>query len=863
MLLILVILCNRSTFTNRSECSWLIGTLGGTSHHRTVRDHRRLRDSGRAKAAGMDAGRGQHAPKWLVGLALAALGLSAIATRFWDEANSHSQRYAAQPRRFTATEIGAPHFTLRTVRPSVDSAELVQRALAALRPQLSLLEQHWFAESAVKLTIDPPAIDLLADANWRQYLLEARVICPPRRAPEFLVLLPTARVGEPKLFDPDDQPRVAKLFAIQSQIEQALLSAGYFFGHERTAQLAANFIAAPPVTNPRTPYGPMPANAASAAQNFRDWLSQAGDDSPTRVPPALFKQLDRLTYEPTTAAWARQTITEVHGYVATFLASQQQGRLARILAASQSAVQMADATTSPRLATLLRQAHYGLERRLAVWQSTNMLAARKEQLLAEERGQIIARIASRSFDLRGLGSDLFSSADADITPEIPLAVTELQNPLAISGELEKYESNASPTHGVRIAQEQKQFASANDPVVRDLAGAMEVNYRNANLRVAIAAELVERLLPQPAKQTEPVRQRIAGASVSGWSTASTKLALQLSPDSQAWRGDFLARGVVTSTTSARGGPAVVRNAGTANYTARKPVVMTSAGIKAEAAQAEIASQTRLVGMSTNYDGVPLLGAYVRGRVREEYAAKRGVARVQTENQIRQRVCQQFDAQLAEAIQRGEDKYSTQIATRLEKLGLTMTPVELSTSQSRLVARVRVAADNQLAAHTPRIIAPGDSVLSMQLHESVLNNLAHGLALSGEQFTMDELQARLVDRLQLAPVSEDAERCTLRFAAHDAVRSVDAGHCRNASPRRIGTGLQGACLVSPAHRWNGGLVSARGAAPNRGRSTQRPTAPNACRVWQGPEFGTPDLPGAASTGRGCSASGPDGNPTSAR
>lgn len=717
----------------------------------------------------MDARRTEHAPKWLMGLALAALGLSAIATRFWDEANSCEQRFAPQAVRLAQAEIGAPHFTLRTVRSSVDSAELVRQALAALQPQLSLLERHWFAESTVKLTVDPPAIDLLADADWRLYVLDAKVICPSRRKPDFLVLLPTARIGQPKFFDPARPPQVAKSLAIRNRIEQALFATGHFFGHDRSAQLAANFFAAPRVTNPRSPYGPMLSQASTAADNFRNWLAEAGDDSPTRVPPALFKQLNRLTYEPTTAAWARQTITEVYGYVTIPGANEQRGRLAKIFSASGAAVQMADQATSPRLATLLRQAHYGLERRLAVWDSTTTLAARKEQLLAENRGQVIARIASRSFDLRGLGPDLFGSNNTDITPEIPLAVTELENPLAISGELEKYESNASPTHGLRIAQEQQQFATANDPVVRELADAMEVNYRNANLRVAIAAELVERLLPQPPQQTEPVKQRIAGAAVSGWSTASTQLALRLSPDSVAWRGDFLARGVINSTTSARGGPAVVRNTGTANYTARKPVVMTSAGIKAQAAQAEISSQNRMVGMSTSYDGVPLLGAYVRGRVREEYAAKRGLAEQQAEAQMRQKVCQYFDDKFAESLAKSESRYATEVGARLTKLGLTLTPVELSTSQSRLVARVRVAADSQLAAHTPRVIAPGDSVLSLQLHESVLNNLAHGLALSGEKFTMDELQARLVDRLQLAPVSEDAEYCTLRFAAHDAVR----------------------------------------------------------------------------------------------
>jgi hypothetical protein len=47
--------------------------------------------------------------------------------------------------------------------------------------------------------------------------------------------------------------------------------------------------------------------------------------------------------------------------------------------------------------------------------------------------------------------------------------------------------------------------------------------------------------------------------------------------------------------------------------------------------------------------------------------------------------------------------------------------DMQTTESRLVARYRLAGDHQLAAFTPRPRALQDSLLSVQIHESAINN----------------------------------------------------------------------------------------------------------------------------------------------
>src|SRR5437588_9000204 len=69
------------------------------------------------------------------------------------------------------------------------------------------------------------------------------------------------------------------------------------------------------------------------------------------------------------------------------------------------------------------------------------------------------------------------------------AATEIT---AISNELETYETNRDPKIARHVAEEQQALESSADTVDRTLADAMEQHYRNANIRVAITAEIINR-----------------------------------------------------------------------------------------------------------------------------------------------------------------------------------------------------------------------------------------------------------------------------------------------------------------------------------------------------------------------------------
>jgi hypothetical protein len=97
---------------------------------------------------------------------------------------------------------------------------------------------------------------------------------------------------------------------------------------------------------------------------------------------------------------------------------------------------------------------------------------------------------------------------------------------------------------------------------------------------------------------------------------------------------------------------------------------------------------------------------------------------------------------------------------------------MSTTQQRVIARYRLAADNQLGAQTPRPQAPGDSLLSVQLHESALNNTLANLKLEGRRTELHELYrelAMIFERPELEVPEGIPEGVVVQFADEDAIR----------------------------------------------------------------------------------------------
>ena len=275
-----------------------------------------------------------------------------------------------------------------------------------------------------------------------------------------------------------------------------------------------------------------------------------------------------------------------------------------------------------------------------------------------------------------------------------------------------------------------------------VAAVLEKHYRNANLRLSVTGELLERFLPDAEYEIRPVRQRILGADTKGDLAMKTDLSLLLIPDQAAWNVGIGVASEMLSLTRSTKGPAVFHNTSRAQTQTSRFLHVDPEGYQVTAQPTSVNSRDYLRKMSTDYDGLPVLGDFVRLLVREQFDQKRSLSQRITQRIIARETDDEVDRRLRESLQTAEKGLEDRIVGPLNKLNLNPTVVSMRTDEKRLSIRYRVANESQLGAFTSRPRAPTNSLLSMQMHESSINNAIERIGFSGRTWTLPELYQRL-------------------------------------------------------------------------------------------------------------------------
>jgi hypothetical protein len=470
------------------------------------------------------------------------------------------------------------------------------------------------------------------------------------------------------------------------------------------------------------------------------------------VPQVLFDQLDRLASQADSAQWASHVRNQLHALTDRdqLQGDDVQSVLGDLSDSAADALRMADQTNNDRLRVELLRAHWALARRLDCWN-----AMHEKRVAAHFQGRVAAR---GSLSPYFAGTSEHSAAPPDVT--------------SLSNDLESYEKCRDPKLGRYVAQQRQALKSSADTVDRTLADAVEQHYRNANIRVAITAEMLNRLVGAQRIESKPVHDQIAGTFVHGQSNVRSESQVLLDPSADEWQLELNAKGVVESNTLANGGPVQFRSQGTTQFRARESIVVNDKGVHFKQSNVDANCRNRLVGVTTDYDWLPIFGGFARDRAMDEYRARQGRVKSQIESKVATQARDLLDQETREAVDQIRQQTYDRFASQLDAFGLKLLPVEMKTTPDRLVARLRVASEQQLGSHTPRPRALSDSLASAQVHETALTNLAMTLGLDGKRFTAPELQKMLREKFpQLASKTpiESRQDTIFQFAAEDAVQ----------------------------------------------------------------------------------------------
>jgi hypothetical protein len=362
--------------------------------------------------------------------------------------------------------------------------------------------------------------------------------------------------------------------------------------------------------------------------------------------------------------------------------------------------------------------------------------------------------------------------------------------------VEQFEQAGTP-HDARILADDSQRLSFSKASQKQAIGqGLEGYYRNANVRLVGAVELLNRFIPERPKEYGDVRDVVLGKPVHGSSLTATRVSLRLIPDPQHVHIAFDVNGVVAASTHSVSGPATFYSDSQSVYRGWKEIEIGPEGMHVHPAQVSVNNDTTLRGLSTNFDELPLIGALAQEVARSQHEKKSCEISSEVEQKVAARARWQIDQEAEARLGTAAQRVRTAVLDPLTELSLGPALVSAETTERRVSMRLRVASDRQLGGHTPRPQAPADSAVSFQIHESAINNVFEQVGLNGATLTLPQLRARIASRLKcndLLRADTENDDVTIAFAPRDAVRVA----CHDG---QIILTLAVARLAKPPHVW---------------------------------------------------------------
>ena len=125
---------------------------------------------------------------------------------------------------------------------------------------------------------------------------------------------------------------------------------------------------------------------------------------------------------------------------------------------------------------------------------------------------MLRRLNSTQFDIQQ-GAFADSPVFADLTQHLKNWADEPTDLPRVLQAIEDYERQDLTAESTALAAHYQQLRWSPEPRIAEIGETINMYYRNANVRVAISAALVNRMLPKEALQAEYVQDYIQGAYV--------------------------------------------------------------------------------------------------------------------------------------------------------------------------------------------------------------------------------------------------------------------------------------------------------------------------------------------------------------
>ncbi len=276
------------------------------------------------------------------------------------------------------------------------------------------------------------------------------------------------------------------------------------------------------------------------------------------------------------------------------------------------------------------------------------------------------------------------------------------------------------------------------------------NYFNHNLHFVVSEDLLSRLISDYRTESGNIAECILGAWVTGSQDTTINLKADIKPSSDRAMFDLSVAGNVQSSTVAQKSPATVWSQGNNNFWMTKSVQFDGHHIKSSAANFSVDTNSRVTGLATKYDGIPIIRGIVRGIASQQIAASKPQSEALTAEKIRETALPKFESETNTQFSTGNDTLDKMFAS-LARKDVSPDSISARSSNTHMALSSRTIGSSRLGGSMQPPSALMATGAAVQLHESALNNAIDALGLQGrtilEKDLAKELEVALTDLFQ--------------------------------------------------------------------------------------------------------------------
>jgi hypothetical protein len=344
----------------------------------------------------------------------------------------------------------------------------------------------------------------------------------------------------------------------------------------------------------------------------------------------------------------------------------------------------------------------------------------------------------------------------------------------LAAAIDRYELSSSKSAATRVRQALKSVQTISPSQGEQLGEALRPLYLSYNLRVVASEKLLGRIIGQTRTKKKPVRDVILEAQVTGDSTTSATVGIDLLKSQRGARWNMVLNGKTITDTRANKKGVNVFTHGEHTFSATKLVEFDGDRFSTKPAVVDVDANNTIVDVTAK--------SVIIRRLAKKKAAK---LNPQTERIAAQKVAADVSPEFNGEVDKQFKKATTDLAKHvngpLKQLDLFPAARSITTTNDELRVSTQLMGSGELAGGRPNPAITSDSGLVVHLHESAINNALDRLKLAGRTMTEEDLKVEFEKTLSTflgrefhfpaadARSADETGPTTLVFAGEDPIR----------------------------------------------------------------------------------------------